>query len=83
MENDLKFAGVSPVVINYNGKADDLYAPITCSSCDVTIVDKSILEDLYTPYKDDIVMHVEIGQEQYTTQVTVTNAGSVSTMGIW
>lgn len=79
MQNDLKFAGVSPVVVNYDGKVDDLYAPISCSSCDVTIVDKHILDDLYTPYKDDILMLVERGTQGYTKQITVESAGSVST----
>ena len=82
MENDLKFAGESPVIINYNGRADDLYAPINTSSCDVTIVDKHILDDLYTASKDDIVMMVEYGQQQIIRRPVETDPGSVKTVQI-
>ena len=58
MQNDLKFSGSSPVVINYNGSADDIYAPVGTSSCDINIVSDSILEDLYTAQKDDILVYV-------------------------
>jgi hypothetical protein len=59
MENDLKFSGVTPVIINYTGNADDLYAPVKTSSCDVNIVSDHILDDLYTSKKDEIYMKVE------------------------
>lgn len=59
MENDLKFAGVSPVIINYNGDADDIYAPVRGSSCDVAIVSPHILDDLYSAQKDEVCLRIE------------------------
>lgn len=82
MENDLKFAGESPVIINYNGRADELYAPINTSSCDVTIVDENILDDLYTASKDDIVMLVEYGQRDIIRVPVETDPGSVSSVQV-
>ena len=58
MENDLKFSGSNPVMINLNGSADDIYAPIKTTSCDVNIVSYKILDDLYTPAKNGVVMTV-------------------------
>ena len=58
MENDLKFSGSNPVMINLNGSADDIYAPIKTTSCDVNIVSNKILDDLYTPTKNGVVMIV-------------------------
>lgn len=65
MENDLKFSGVSPVVIDYNGSTDDIYAPVRGSSCDVNIVSQQILDDLYTPVKDDIVVRIKRDYIEY------------------
>ena len=59
MENDLKFSGVSPVVINYTGSSDDIYSPIRGSSCDITIVSDKILDDIYTARKNDISVKVQ------------------------
>lgn len=61
MTNDLKFSGVSPVVINYNGSPDDIYAPVRTSSCDINIVSPNILDDLYTAKKDDICVRIKKG----------------------
>lgn len=61
MTNDLKFSGVSPVVINYNGSPDDIYAPVRTSSCDINIVSPNILDDLYTAKKDDICVRIKRG----------------------
>lgn len=58
MENDLKFSGVTPVVINYNGSEDDIYAPVRSSSCDINIVSDKILDDIYTAQKDNITVRV-------------------------
>ena len=58
MENDLKFSGVTPVVINYNGSEDDIYAPVRSSSCDINIVSDKILDDIYTAQKDNISVRV-------------------------
>lgn len=61
MTNDLKFSGVSPVVITYNGSPDDIYAPVRTSSCDINIVSTGILDDLYTAKKDDICVRIKRG----------------------
>lgn len=61
MTNDLKFSGDMPVVINYNGSPDDIYAPVRTSSCDINIVSTSILDDLYTAKKDDICVRIKKG----------------------
>lgn len=61
MTNDLKFSGVSPVVITYNGSPDDIYAPVRTSSCDINIVSTGILDDLYTAKKDDICVRIKKG----------------------
>lgn len=58
MENDLIFSGTNPVVINYNGNKDDIYAPVRGSSCDISIVSSEFLDDLYTPYKDRISVKI-------------------------
>jgi hypothetical protein len=68
MENDLIFSGTNPVVINYNGNKDDIYAPVRGSSCDISIVSSEFLDDLYTPYKDrisvKIVKEMDTGSER-------------------
>ena len=61
MTNDLKFSGESPVVINYNGSPDDIYAPVRTSSCDINIVSNKILDDLYTAKKDEICVRIKKG----------------------
>jgi hypothetical protein len=58
MDNDLRFAGTNPVIINYNGNVDDIYAPVKTSSCDVNIVSEKILDDLYSPRKDGIYVNI-------------------------
>ena len=61
MQNDLKFSGDMPVVINYQGSSDDIYAPVRSSSCDIELVAKHILDDLYTARKDEICVRVKKG----------------------
>lgn len=61
MQNDLKFSGDSPVVINYQGGADDIYAPVRSSSCDINIVSTQILDDLYTAGKNDVCIRIKKG----------------------
>ena len=61
MTNDLKFSGSNPVVINYNGSPEDIYAPVRTSSADVNIVSPNILDDLYTAKKDDICVRIKKG----------------------
>lgn len=61
MTNDLKFSGDLPVVINYNGSTDDIYAPVRTSSCDINIVSSKILDDLYTAKKNDICVRIKKG----------------------
>lgn len=76
MENDLKFSGVTPVIINYTGSADDLYAPVKTSSCDVNIVSNHILDDLYTAKKDEIYMKVEKKEPVKQTVIVFDSNGS-------
>lgn len=59
MTDDLKFTGEIPVVINRNGSADDVFAPVRSSSCDINIVSKEILDDLYTANKDEMKVRIE------------------------
>ena len=77
MENDLKFSGSKPVMINLNGSVDDIYAPIKTTSCDVNIVSNKILDDLYTPAKNGVVMTVtrQIPKKEY--KVVYDKIGSV------
>ena len=58
VENDLTFSGTLPVIINYHGDGDDIYTPLKTSSCDANIVSDQILDDLYTPKKNEICMRV-------------------------
>lgn len=76
MENDLKFAGVSPVIINYNGEAEDIYAPVRGSSCDVAIVSPHILDDLYTAQKDEVCVRIEKDEPVMEEVVTFDDYGS-------
>ena len=77
MQNDLKFTGVTPVIINYNGSTDDIYAPIKTSSCDVNIVSSHILDDLYTARKDEIAVTVGKKEPKKIQVVEFTSDGSV------
>lgn len=61
MQNDLKFSGQNPVTINYNGSAEDIYAPVRTSSCDINIVSAQILDDLYSAKKNEICVRVKKG----------------------
>lgn len=58
MENDLIFAGTSPVIIDFNGSPDDIYAPVVTTSYDINIVSDTILDDLYTAGKDNIGVRI-------------------------
>ena len=75
--NDLKFSGDLPVVINYNGSTDDIYAPVKTSSCDVNIISEHILDDLYTPNKDDIRMTVVKKTPHKTRVIKYIDTGGV------
>ena len=77
MTNDLKFSGEAPVVINYNGNTDDIYAPVRTSSCDINIVSGKILDDLYTARKDEVTVKIERDEYPIIREVVVTNYGSV------
>ena len=77
MENDLKFSGSNPVMINLNGSADDIYAPIKTTSCDVNIVSNKILDDLYTPAKNGVVMTVTRQFPKIEHNVVYDKIGSV------
>lgn len=76
MENDLTFSGVSPVVINYNGSTDDIYAPVRTSSCDVNIVSDKILDDLYTASKDELYMTIKAKRHYVTYEAEFDDNGS-------
>lgn len=56
---DLTFAGKMPVVINRSGDTNEIFAPLKSSNCDITIVSKHILSDLYTTDKKAIKVKVE------------------------
>ena len=78
MENDLKFSGQSPVTIDYNGSAEDIYAPVRTSSLDVNIVDEHILDDLYTAKKNEICVQVRRKRKCYGKEVVPTYRGNLS-----
>ena len=80
MDDDLKFAGTNPVTINYNGSSDDIYAPISTRSCDVTIVNDKILDDLYTPWKDDILIEIERKEQAKEKVIYTDNPGSATSL---
>ena len=79
MENDLIFSGVSPVIIDTNGSVDDIYAPISTRSADINLVSDSILDDLYTAGKDDIMVEIEYNKALYDLTVYMTDHGGVET----
>ena len=82
MQNDLKFSGSSPVVIDYNGDTTDIYAPVKTSSCDVNIVSDTILDDLYTASLNEIGVTIKKRVPRYDNIYIVTNRGSVETTEI-
>lgn len=59
MTNDLTFSGQVPVIINKNGSASDIFAPVRSSSCDINIVSPELLSDIYTEKKDEIKVKIE------------------------
>lgn len=59
MENDLKFAGQNPVMINYNGDTSDIYAPVSTSYADITLVSDHLMDDLYSANLDEICVRIE------------------------
>lgn len=73
MENDLKFSGDYPVTINFTGNADDIYAPVRGSSCDINIVHSHILDDLYSARKDEICVRIN-GEKPEMVQTVVINS---------
>lgn len=56
---DLRFSGKLPVVIDNQGDVGEIFVPMRSSSCDITIVSKYILSDLYTTDKKGIKVKVE------------------------
>ena len=76
MTNDLKFSGNSPVVINYNGSSDDVFAPVRTSSCDINIVSNQILDDLYTARKDEVCVRIEKNIPEYTSIISILDPGN-------
>ena len=77
MENDLKFTGESPLIIDYNGSADDLYAPVVTTSYDVNLVSDTILDDLYTAEKDDIAIKITKYTPTFRDVITLKKRGRV------
>ena len=82
MENDLKFTGEEPVVINYNGSADDIYAPIRTSSSDINLVHTEILDDLYTAQKDNISVKIEKGTHRTEWVAVIDDEGNVDSLRV-
>ena len=80
MENDLKFTGQNPVMINYNGDTEDIYAPIKTTSCDVGIVSDQILDDLYSANLDEICVKIEKGTHRREWVVVFDDPGSVESL---
>lgn len=80
MIDDLKFSGQNPVVINYNGSASDVLAPVKSSSCDINIVSPHILDDLYTAEKDRVVVQVK-HKEYYISENFISHPGSCTYTG--
>ena len=80
MQNDLKFSGVSPVIINYNGSAEDIYAPVKTSSCDVNIVSDQILDDLYTAKKDGVSIKISKKEPVKQNVIRFSENGSATTL---
>lgn len=77
MENDLIFTGENPVIVHSYGSSDNIYNPVKCASCDINIVNSKILDDLYTPYKDDILVLIQRMEQEYDIETVITNPGSV------
>lgn len=82
MQNDLKFSGVAPVVIDYNGSSDDVFAPVRTSSCDINIVSSQILDDLYTARKDEVCVLIEKKVPEMERVVDIVSDGSVESQQI-
>ena len=80
MQNDLKFSGTAPVVINYNGNADDVYAPVRTSNCDINIVSPNILDDLYTARKDEICVKIGTLEKNMVQTIVMSSPGSCNTI---
>lgn len=79
---DLKFTGQSPVVINYNGSAEDIYAPLRTSSCDINIVDEHILDDLYTAKKDEIEVVIEKTSPKKDWVIKMVDPGHIESLNV-
>lgn len=80
MENDLKFTGQNPVMINFNGDTEDIYAPVKTTSCDVDIVSDQILDDLYSANLDEICVKIEKGTHRTEWVVVFDDPGSVESL---
>lgn len=80
MENDLKFTGQNPVMINFNGDTEDIYAPVKTTSCDVDIVSDQILDDLYSANLDEICVKIEKGTHGTEWVVVFDDPGSVESL---
>ena len=80
MENDLKFTGQNPVMINFNGDTEDIYAPIKTTSCDVDIVSDHILDDLYSANLDEICVKIDKGTHRREWVVVFDDQGSVESL---
>ena len=78
MENDLKFTGDAPLIIDFNGSTDDIYAPVVTTSYDVNVVSENILDDLYTAEKDDIAVKITESKAYYRTEATISRRGAFS-----
>lgn len=59
MIKEITFSGNNPVTINYTGSAEDYFAPIHTSSCDLTFVTNEIMTDIYSAEKDDLFVEIE------------------------
>lgn len=79
MENDLKFTGAAPLIIDFNGSTDDIYAPVVTTSYDVNVVSENILDDLYTAEKDDIAVKITESKPVYVDEILVESWGSINT----
>ena len=82
MTNDLIFSGESPIVINYNGNTDDIYAPVRTSSCDINIVSPKILDDLYTARKDQLYVTIEKDTYEFDEIITLISPGNIESYRI-
>ena len=80
MENDLIFTGQNPVMINFNGDTEDIYAPVKTTSCDVDIVSPRMLDDLYSANLDEICVKIEKYAHKTEWVVVYDNKGSVKSL---